>query len=296
MRLQELLNEGLSPVLYHSTHFNNIKKILNSNSFRLTPDLGTDSEASSRKKDKIYYLSTARSKAGEYHFPASDYSLSGMFVLDGKKLQSRGYSGSPLDYWAGFPSDAKKNEMEDRIFSRKPTIPNANEYIKELHIMLGYKNTKDVHQSDARKIHFLARQLGIPVYFYTDPKAFDLLNKHKSVPATKFDARAKIEPRYSDVKRKDPKTRRERNYFAPYIELLSVDNSEQLSKEASKMLYNLRFSDAVRLLKADIHNSRTMAGKREQLDKFLSKIKSLGLNSAQEVIDHINNKFDDNRR
>ncbi len=285
MKMMQILTEGLSDILYHSTSLYNVLSILKNNKLQLTPDLGTNAEVKLRKKNRMYYMSFARSKMGDYHQPSQYAGNLALLVFDGRQLKQDGYTGNPVDYWGW----GDKDEMEDRLTSTKPYIENASRYVKEIHVF--YKKEAD-EEFKAKSVRWLraaylmAKKLGIEMYVYDDIEAFKLLNKSKavSISTLKYDlSQPQVKP-YSRVSK---------NYFAPYIELLSVSDRSKLSKDARNLLYNMDGyykDDAKRSLAADIHNSRTSSG-RPQLDKFLAKVASLRLSSVEEIVDYIENKF-----
>ena len=158
MKIEHIL-EGISQKLYHLTDIGNAAKILATNRFRLTPDIGTKSEIALRSsKKKVYYLSTARNLSSDF-FQKSSRMSGVIFVLDGQKL-AHNYSGGPVDYWGpDFRKiDPTRHEMEDRIFSAKPYIENASEYIKEIHVLLSEKANKQVQTSRLRKLIIEAKK------------------------------------------------------------------------------------------------------------------------------------------
>lgn len=292
MRYKELL-EGISNILYHSTGLHNVEKILAENAFRLTPDVGNTSEKEHRtSQKKIYFLSLSRSKMGKYHYPVSEFAVGqSLIVLDGRKLMNAGFSGRPIEYW-GF---GDKDEMEDRIFSEKPTIPNANKYISEIHTYFRY-NDRDDKERDAMYITLLRRvyrqcaQLGIDLYIYNDVKYFNLLDKRH--------ASRKV----SDLKMEVPAPQsyrssfRRRNPFSDLMELLALDNEDSLSKSAKKKLYNMAGwykDDTIRGIQANIHNSKTDEHDRPKLDALIAEMKKLKIYDVADLVDHIINKFTD---
>lgn len=285
MKITEILMERLSSVLYHSTDLKSVLNILENDVFRLTPDLGSVSDADLRKNDKIYYMSFSRSKTGQYHYPVGW--IGTMLVIDGDKLNYN-YSGKAVDYWG---REYNKDEMEDRLYSKNAYIPEASKYIKEIHIYIkpdendSYRYSKFVRMT--RKIYIDASKKNIKTYFYDDNKAFDMLNKSKSISISDL----KLDPVDPTDK---PYSYKQKNYFAPYMELLSVNAYEKLSKDAKDLLYKISWykDDKINSLSADIHNAKK-GRSREDLDKFLTKVRSLNLKSVTDIINHIENKFKD---
>ncbi len=287
MKMSQIITEGLSDILYHSTSLYNVLSILKNNKFQLTPDIGTDAEANLRKKNRIYYMSFARSKMGDYHQPSKYAGNLALLVIDGRQLKQDGYTGNPIDYWGW----GNKDEMEDRLFSKKPYIEGASKYLKEIHVFYKAESDEDMKAKSVRWLraaYLMATKLGIKMYVYDDIEAFKLLNTSKSVSIStlKYDTNQEIVKPYARVSR---------NYFAPYMELLSVPDRSKLSKDARRLLSNMDGwykNDAKRSLAADIHNARN-GSSRPDLDKFLAKASSLRLSSVEEIINYIENKFKD---
>ena len=280
MRYCELF-ESLSSILYHSTSIKSVLEMLSSNRFRLTPDFGTDSEIGLRSSDKIYYMSFSRSRINDYR---SYNGGSCLLVLDGDKLNQR-YSGKSVDYWG---SSFDTDEMEDRLFSKDAHIENADNYIREIHCLprLAYEDDKKRDLSWIRKIYIMANRMNISVYVYGDRDSYRLLDKRKSVNLSSF----------GDIKNNEKPyvSYGGRNNYAGFMELLSDIDRDKLSKVAEDLLYKIRydgFGDIKRSLSADIHNDRTGRG-RENLDKFLSRLRQLGIKNIDQLFDYIKTKYD----
>jgi len=293
MKISDLLLEGISPILYHATSLPTLKKILDSDTFRLTPDIGTRHEKGLRKGDKVYYMSTSRSKTGDYHYPVSKHANGqSVIVLDGRKLMADGYSGQSMDYWgAGWGKD----EMEDRIFSKKPNIPDAKKYIKEVHTYINLDADTDRYDQrvrDARKVAIDLHKDGIPFYVYTDPKNLNLLNKNKAIKLSTLKAKEKAQKPYSYSGSRQPGS------MSGLIELLKIDDKEKLSDRAQKQLYKLKYDagfsdDNIRSIEADIHNARNRDSDRDHLDRFIKLMQQHNLKDVRELVNHIKDKFKD---
>lgn len=281
------LFEGLSSILYHATGIWKVFSILQNNIFLLTPSIGTDSD--NHHKNKIYFLSTTRSKVGQYHYPVTEYqSGQCLIVLDGQKLMADGFSGESINYW-GHDYKSKKNEMEDRILSSKSEIPNAMKYIKEIHVLLEQNTNADLERIDnikriLRKTMIMCKKSEIPIFVYNDFNDFNLLQKNKANQNTNLKAETPLpEPRSQF-----PRT----NYFGPYIELLIQTDRNKLSNESKRLLgrwYNER--DRLTALKNEIHNNKSDERGRPNLIKFLNIMKKLNLNSVKDVYDYIDKKW-----
>ena len=290
------LNEGVSSVLYHSTNIHNLRDIVVGNTIRLTPDIGTSSEEEQRKGSKIFYLSTARSKTGSYAYPVSKHKSQGsMIVLDGQALMADGYTGDAVSYWGPDFRASGKDEMEDRIFSEKPSIPNASKYIKEIHVLMSDPPESADYRRHGRTVKNLllrATHLGIDSYWYNDNQAFALLNKNRSLPIKQLTSpvHRPALPGRSDGD--DPlfTSGKRRSSFSDWMELLYVDDYEKLTRRAKDQERRATSMDGDRILANDIHNSRTGV-QRPALDKFIAAMKQFKLRSTADVIKHIAAKF-----
>lgn len=291
----ESITEGVSPILYHVSQIHNVRDMLTNNTIRLTPDFGTGAEKEHQPEGKIHYLSTARSKTGSYGYPVSKHQKNGaMVVFDGRALMAGGYTGKAVDYWGPEFRALGKDEMEDRIFSKKPTIPNASKYIKEIHILFDRDRTDDRNDHVARVLKDLgykAKRLNVPLYIYTDQQAFALLNKNKAASVASVDAPADRLPLPgTDVEPRGWRGGPARNYFGGWIELLKVNDASQLSKVGKEALNRAHYHDANQGVDADIHNARTNS-QRPHLDKFLAVLQQFKINSTTELMTYVNRKF-----
>jgi len=147
------LSEGISSIVYHYTYLNSLKKICDSNAFILSPTF-LDSDEDKLSKNKLFYLSTTRSKRGGWE--RGDVRLK----LDGVKL-AHNLSGVPINY---YKNRNAPDEMEDRIISDTPRITDAYKYILEVHIF----STEDVFNS----IISYFNKYKVPVYIYTNKNDF----------------------------------------------------------------------------------------------------------------------------
>jgi hypothetical protein len=167
-KLNNILNEGASDILYHFTNTGNLLNILNTDEFSLTSVLGSKSDQVINK-NKFFYLSTTRSKNSGY--TRGDTKI----TLNGRKLK---YNNKiiPVDYWQWSKNRAdwsddnryiealKSLEQEDRIITDKPIIPNAISYILEIHI-----HVQDIDKT-LNNIIELCTSKNIKLYLYDNKK------------------------------------------------------------------------------------------------------------------------------
>jgi hypothetical protein len=261
------------------------------NQFQLTPDLGSQLERGFRQgKKKLYYFSTSRSRTGAYHYPTKAYSNGTvLFKLDGRKLMADGYSGAPLDYWADpeMPTYSDNDEMEDRIFSTRPVIPNAVKYITEIHIY--YNPSIDASSTQSapaalRQGAIAAKRAGIPTYVYTDISAYNLLKTSASAGVDVLRGAAVPEPNVLDQDNTKP--------FDEYTELLTAPRPN-LSRGAQMLLTDIlsRDTDYSSNTLDNLMLKYRKGPKRPVLDQFVKRMQRRNLHSPDDVINYIRKRF-----
>jgi hypothetical protein len=296
------LFESVSSIVYHSTQLYNAAQILNDARFRLAVSSGTDTERALQKGNKPYYLSTTRSKVGDYTLHQF-YKDGVVFVLNGEWFNHH-YKGGPVDYW-GHNSKmwrgdiegqgglkGRYSEMEDRVFSDEPFIPlpkNPKDLIKAVHIL--FKPDNDTRRNQwMRMLLTKVKQMGIPHYVYEDDAAYVLQDTRKAIPVD----RAFI----AKISQKDPipdkpwPARTPTDYLKGWREIYYAKDKANLSKEgkraADKVLYYL--NDAYTGLSADIHNEKKTAN--PGLVKLIKIFKTMGISSSKQYVDAMRAKWE----
>lgn len=253
MILQELFTEPLAErvhdIVYHATSLYNAVKIIKTGEFLLSSALGAEYEQSLQPPGHPYFFSTTRSRAGSYH---SRYVSSGqvVFKLDGSWFNNR-YQSGPVDYWGSEASSKGQSEQEDRVFSRKPTIPADN--ILEAHVYMSVRNPRQLDGPLLRKFLIQCKQKGLPVWVYDNSEAWIAQNKSRALSFQEILPLTQGEP--------EPQiTRRSRNWFAPWLELWYKTSTDQLSDRARKEKYDLVrtnwIRDQIQRLSIDLSNER----------------------------------------
>lgn len=292
MKLHDLFESATSE-LYHNTRLYSAGKILEKGYFQLTASAGTGSELQFHKPGKFYYLSTTRSKVGDYTL--HNYYIDGVvFNLNGDWLNQR-YQSAPVDYWERSWSKSggsRTSEMEDRVYSNKPIIPlpsPATKLIKSIHVLFEIDKIKPETSQDRllylRKLLFGAKRLGIPVYVYKTPNDWITQNPRKRIDIGSLIKLMKAE------KPSEPWSSAKRDWFKDYRELYFKNDMNKLSPSAKKLMwkaYQYPHELATRI-EADIHNIRTKGD--PGLDRLLQIFNKLGINSAKEYAQYLDNKW-----
>lgn len=198
MLTHEFLTEAATDVLYHYMDTPAAVRTLLDNHYSLESSTGIPAEEQLMPPGKHWYLSTTRSKVGDYHMQRA--SESGViFVLDGRWLNSH-YETRPVDYWFSGPKNLKPgewktldperkrslwqyspnraSESEDRVYSPTNAIPLRGS-TTAIHVFLlpqdqlpDYVDAQrhGYRAAEVRRILNLAQQRGIPAYLYDDRK------------------------------------------------------------------------------------------------------------------------------
>lgn len=198
MKSKEIVNEGLSPVLYHSTTEVAARAILHSDEFKLSTTEDNIQRKSNSAGRYPYYMSFSRSRSNGY-VRMSEMTV--ILTIDGRRLSNL-HPGGPIDYFH-YHSDIKfkSDEMEDRLLSKSPTVDNAGRYIKLIEVLLPqfWYSPNIAIKPKAENLRYYevmveyAAKSDIPVYFYTSQSDFLSGNRRKSL--TVSDMKQFIQPR-----------------------------------------------------------------------------------------------------
>lgn len=329
MKILKLLNEAQS-TLFHYTSIHALHKILSSKTIRLSVQRMKHEQDIAKdvgQGDKIYYMSLARSRFGEYHsYPGG---MSVLLEINGHKLNSLGKIKS-IDYWKAGPGAmiGAKDEMEDRFFSNNPTI-SIDGLIKSISVYIRPGTLDDASEhGDAnreiiRQTLILCKTNKIPMRVYDDAtrwktgrvtiekeiklKAGEIVDVELDADGNPIEEKIKkkifsggeISTSKLNLKghrQKPPymSSRGFHNDVDPYVELLMTPITGELSAKAKKICYSIRWygSEAASQLKNIVHNDG-QAGSNHKLDTFFQVIKKLKLNNDKEIAAFIKDKWKD---
>jgi hypothetical protein len=305
---RDFLGEMATPVLFHSTDPSNAEQILKTKAFNLSSVQGTKSEFE-KNRGKNYFLSTTRSKVGDYTIHNNSYSTGVTFELDGDFL-NHNHKVVPADYWDSWwikqreaGSRDRTRESEDRVLSDKPTIEmgkRINDVIKGVHVLWrsektdNDKMTGDDHREynrlapPVRQTLLRAKLLGIPTYVYDNPNDFILQNKHKAIPVHKIISQLKGPVYNGRFSQADPTTR---GNFKGYRELYWKNRYADLSPNGRKMFSRIRYGASSTDLENLIHNYRSKPDYMKDIQYTQNVFKWSGSKTAKEFIDKMYDKW-----
>lgn len=278
MKIKDFLGEGLSPILFHATSIENMKKIVEQNRFRLQPVFGSHEYAHGGQG---FFMSTSRSRTGSYaeNIPGG-YSV--MMTLDGNLL-SRILSGKSIDFYQN-QEDGRFHELEDRMFHHKPSVDNASNYIKAIDVNLDGLSmflTKSKIQ-DLKDIKSWADKNSIPITFYQDYRSFASRSPKGVVSAESVLGNKGVDPVAPPVPKKDAELHNTllRNVYqlAKYID---SPKNNTLDKTFAMDLVG---GDVSRF---DIMKATKNATDEELLTNVYRYMRKRGLKKASDLYDHI---------
>lgn len=272
MRLSEFLIESATDIVYHYMSANDAVRTLTDGHYSLESSTGMPAEETwlpKGKKLKPWYLATTRSKVGDYTIRHANTS-GVVFELNGRWLNSR-YETLPIDYWEGMyrssafniGPDARTSESEDRVFSTENTIPlkgstiAIHAFINPIEKLASYEDPErwGYRSAEVRAVIKLGQQIGIPVYLYD--------NKNKWLtqrPQYRIDINSPYASELlAGTEHTKSYTYSESDYYKNmkyWIELLTKNPGNELSPQAEKLIYDLRYySDNTSSLANDMHNA-----------------------------------------
>jgi len=173
----QYINEAINEELYHFAVPDVAAKILATGKLMGTYVVGTYGERAINR-DKAFAISFSRSKSllagfgSSYGKPASgEIKNLAAINFDRRGINNHGKL-IPVDYWEGAAPGWDQDEMEDRLISNKPYIPNITKYINEIHVLIRSKDTSDISRLASQ-----ANKNGISIFIHTDPKDFNYQRK-----------------------------------------------------------------------------------------------------------------------
>jgi hypothetical protein len=260
----------------------------------LSSTVGNDSEAQYAPPGYIFFLSTSRSKVGDYHRYLGAGGV--MFVLDGRWLSSR-YPVKPIDYFnRGWQHTLDRTrESEDRVFSRRPEM--SIDGVTAVHVLL--TEPSEYRSPAARQLLIAAKTKGIPTYLYTDASAFRTQNTAKSVPIAQAGDLLKgqeVTQGYRRPVRGLPARRGDRPWgkssLLDWIELIRKQPGQPLSKSADDLRYNIAYySDRGEVLKNDFFNARKPNSEEYELANRLGAYMQKNRLTIESLINSLKQKW-----
>jgi hypothetical protein len=254
-----ILNESTSPLrrLYHSTQLYIAAKIVTEDKFELTFSMGADAEQN-KNKIRNFYLSTSRIPTNRYARGSErkyyDKTSHCLIELDASKL-SDNYKIVPIDYWMHVKTGTRygPQESEDRILSRKPSIPNAKKYITAIHIYVPpddkLKSKRDL-EGKTQEEHYinLIAHSGVDYYLYDNVFEFASLRKEKA---------HKLKGDYQYELKERPTKYTSEDFIIDEINFFVDPDNLENEKTRDKMNRYWNWRELYSTLTTDLHNAKS---------------------------------------
>lgn len=266
----EILEEGISPIVYHGTRIENALKIVRSNEFHLQPTFISVQDYDS----KMYYMSVARSKTSDYYTNHlnSHYNHYAIFTLDGRKLQQNVTGRAFKDHMV---SDL--DELEDRILSDKNVIKNAAQYIISVDVVSNTVSKETVSIAE----WCLKNRIPFRRYYSKNDMANRRMQMSDSAGEIIKNFRVPPEKGKSD---------------SPDISMPSNERRFRLMKGIGILLSNPRVNDLSPDLYSIVHNYAHQMGTlpylgRDSLQKLSDKLRRHGIRNEEQLKDFIRKRL-----
>lgn len=236
----DLLEEGISPIVFHAADVDRAYSILRDDKFKLSPTVFNQYERFSHSANRFFYLSTTRSRIGNFHLHSNRRVI---FELDGRKL-SQNMKGKPFNFFNDNDVTPIVDEMEDRIISDTPEIVGASRYIRSISLVGDHGDGFTV-----LPVARIAVKKRIPVLYYQNWQ--DFIHRRNSVSGTQFILNMGKQQyptedigydKYGRQRGYDDQKENKQIAISALFKLLRTGNSNTLSRQEKAIIDNLIFA------------------------------------------------------
>lgn len=298
MRLEQLLTEGLSQVLFHRTGIMNAVEILEDDEMRASGVVKDVEVTFKTSANQLYYVSFARNKNSAYMTDSDGKPDIGdaIFTFNGRGLANN-YSGNSVDYWQ---SNVFGHEMEDRLYSTDPYIEGISRYIEKIDLYFPDPRDDSLHKMyEERKERFFrhirmlitrAKQRNIEVVVHSTPRS--LLSPHgRDIVPLKTFFETRPEP---DTRKHMGTLRSDGDMLDAVKQLLFEPDIDELGKRARSYAFDMRrgrlSDDFIRQLKAALHNEMKNV---DNINPILQFMRRNNLRTVEDLAEVIFDRWDE---
>ena len=326
-----LLNEMLSSKCYHFTTLDGLLRILKTNTFLLKTDVVSDTEHWADKPRQRFFMSTTRVRDGRFgynYFIKTDNMLV-RITLNGDLLNAN-YRGKPVNWKMhnnkikGYIPNLRSAESiklssmynpdgriaqiqpfvenEDRVYSNKPSIPNADRYIERIDI-LTYLSS-DFVDIDSQALDILQ---DIPSRFrnithiYTTMKDFNRQDDN-SDKVDRSNVKDAIYPKVDvnltqyDLDRIDFYEKKIYNFFANYDKLEELVRNEEYDEDYEVQVNNMdedceMYEIYIKELNTKLYNSKKSKQILKNVSNWFVRHRITNFKDLQKKLDVLYDKF-----
>ena len=179
MKINEILNEGLTGVVYHITTLYALSEMLRTGEIKLSPALPDEHPGKEYilGKGKLFYLSLSRTRTSRYLLKFRRGTADNppvLLTLDGNALSNK-YRSVPVDFYSN-SADKRGSETEDRIITDHPVIMGSLKYITGIEVVYDGKSNEAEQFLSALQVN-AGKRYDITVY----PTTRDMLIRNRKV-------------------------------------------------------------------------------------------------------------------
>ena len=327
-----VINEMLSSKCYHFTTHNGLLRILKTNTFLLKTDVVSDTEHWEDKPRYRFFMSTTRVRDGRfgYNYFINENEMLVRITLNGDLLNAN-YRGKPVNWKMhsnkvrGYDSDLRSAEStksksmynvpdrkiaqiqpfvenEDRVYSNKPSIPNADRYIERIDILTYLSG--DFVDIDSQALDILQ---DIPSRFrnithiYTTMKDFNRQDDN-SDKVDRSNVKDAIYPKVDvnltqyDLDRIDFYEKEIYNFFANYDKLEEFVRNEEYDEDYEVQVSNMvedceMYEIYIKELNTKLYNSKKSKQILKNVSDWFVRHRITNFKDLQKKLDVLYDKF-----
>ena len=328
-----LLNEMLSSKCYHFTTLNGLLRILKTNTFLLKTDVVSDTEHWEDKPRHRFFMSTTRVRDGRFGYNRfiNKNSMLVRITLNGDLLNAN-YRGKPVNwkmhnnkikgYFSNLRSaesiksssmydpDGRRAQIqpfvenEDRVYSNKPSIPNADRYIERIDILTYLSsNFADIDTQAMDILQDIPSRFRNITHIYTTMKDFNrqsnnMDNVDRSMVKDTENPKVDVNLKQEDLDKIDLYGKEIYNFFANYDKLAELVRNKEYDEDFEVIVNHLYREAAdseeyIKKLNTDLYNSKKSKQILKNVSDWFVKHHITNFNELHKKRDELEDKFDD---
>lgn len=329
-----VLNEMLSSKCYHFTTLDGLLRILKTNTFLLKTDVVSDTEHWEDKPRYRFFMSTTRVRDGRfgYNYFIYENEMLVRITLNGDLLNAN-YKGKPINWQMhsekvrGHKPDLRSAEStkaeamsmsssiyhdfefkiqpfvenEDRVYSNKPSIPNADRYIERIDILTYLSsNFADIDTQAMDILQDIPSRFRNITHIYTTMKDFNrqsnnMDNVDRSKVQDTENPKVDVNLSQEDLKKIDYYEKEIYNFFANYDKAIELVREEEYDDDLIDILQTFSFDveEYIKKLNTDLYNSKKSKQILKNVSDWFVKHHITNFNELFTKLDELEDKFAD---
>ena len=325
-----LLNEMISSKCYHFTTLNGLLRILKTNTFLLKTDVVSDTEHWEDKPKQRFFMSTTRVRDGRfgYNYFIDQNEMLVRITLNGDLLNAN-YRGKPVNWRmhsnkirgyipnlrsaesiklsSMYHPDGRRAQIhpfvenEDRVYSNKPSIPNADRYIERIDILTYLSsNFADIDTQAMDILQDIPSRFRNITHIYTTMKDFNrqsnnMDNVDRSKVQDTENPKVDVNLSQEDLKKIDYYEKEIYNFFANYDKAIELVREEEYDDDLIDILQTFSFDveEYIKKLNTDLYNSKKSKQILKNVSDWFVKHHITNFNELFTKLDELEDKFAD---